>query len=64
MVRLPHVTKIVRKPEGVGTEYCTMYLPIDNEIMQSEESDIHMDSEVSIVVEALLHTLELFEATG
>ena len=42
-----------------------MRLPIDNEIMQSEESDFHMNSEVSIVAEALLNTREkLFEATG
>ena len=42
-----------------------MRLPINNEIMQNEESHIHMESEMSIVVEALLQTREkLFEATG
>ena len=42
-----------------------MRLPINNEIIRSEESDFHMDSEVSIVVEALLNTREkLSEVTG
>ena len=42
-----------------------MRLPIDNEIMQNEESHNHMESEMSIVIEALLQTREkLFEATG
>ena len=42
-----------------------MRLPIDNEIMQNEESHLHMESDMSIVIEALLQTREkLFEATG
>ena len=42
-----------------------MRLPIDNEIMQNEESHNHMESEMSIVIEALLQTREkLYEATG
>ena len=42
-----------------------MRLPIDNEIMQNEESHNHMESEMSIVIEALLQTKEkLYEATG
>eukprot|EP00731_Ephydatia_muelleri_P025588 Em0017g671a len=42
-----------------------MRLLIDNEIMQNEESHNHMESEMSIVIEALLQTREkLFEATG
>ena len=41
-----------------------MHLLIDNEIMQNEESHNHMESEMSIVIEALLQTREkLFEAT-
>ena len=41
-----------------------MHLLIDNEIMQNEESRNHMESEMSIVIEALLQTREkLFEAT-
>jgi len=42
-----------------------MRLPIDNEIMQNEDSHLHMESDMSIVIEALLQTREkLFEATG
>ena len=42
-----------------------MRLPIDNEIMQNEKSHNHMESEMSIVIEALLQMREkLFEATG
>ena len=42
-----------------------MRLPIDNEIMQNEESHNHMESEMSIVIEALLQIREkLYEATG
>ena len=42
-----------------------MRLPINNEIMQNEESHNHMESEMSIVIEALLQTREkLYEATG
>ena len=42
-----------------------MRLPIDNEIMQNEESHNHMESEMSIVIEALLQTKEKrHEATG
>ncbi|KAL5479399.1 hypothetical protein EMCRGX_G022919 [Ephydatia muelleri] len=42
-----------------------MHLPIDNEIMQYEESHTHMESEMSIVIEALLQTRgKLFEATS
>ena len=42
-----------------------MRLLIDNEIMQYEESHTHMESEMSIVIEALLQMREkLFEATG
>ena len=42
-----------------------MRLLIDNEIMQNEESHNHMESEMSIVIEALLQTREkIFEATG
>ena len=42
-----------------------MRLPIDNEIMQKEESHNQMESEMSIVIEALLQTREkLYEATG
>eukprot|EP00731_Ephydatia_muelleri_P016443 Em0009g867a len=42
-----------------------MRLLIDNEIMQNEESHNHMESEMSIVIEALLQTREkLCEATG
>ena len=42
-----------------------MRLPIDNEIMQNEETHKHMESETSIVIEALLQTREkLYEATG
>ena len=42
-----------------------MRLPIDNEIMQNEKSHNHLESEMSIVIEALLQMREkLFEATG
>eukprot|EP00731_Ephydatia_muelleri_P025726 Em0017g809a len=42
-----------------------MRLLIDNEIMQNEEPHNHMESEMSIVIEALLQMREkLFEATG
>ena len=41
-----------------------MRLPIDNEIMQNEETHNHMENETSIVIEALLQTREkLYEAT-
>ena len=35
-----------------------MRLPIDNEIMQNEESHLHMESDMSVVIEALLQTRE------
>ena len=42
-----------------------MRLPIDIEIMQNEETHNHMESETSIVIEALLQTREKrHEATG
>ena len=42
-----------------------MRLPIDNEIMQNEETHNHMESETSIVIEAFLQTREkLYVATG
>ena len=42
-----------------------MRLLIDNEIMQNEETHNHMESEMSIVIEAYLQMREkLFKATG
>ena len=42
-----------------------MHPPIANEIMLNEESHNHMESEMSIVIEALLQMREkLFKATG
>ena len=42
-----------------------MCLRIDNEVMPNEESHVHIESELSSVIEILLKTREkLFEATG
>ena len=69
-VKIETVLMGYRAPCQASTKYSPllfqkeMHLPIDNEIMQYEETHTHMESEMSIVIEALLQMREkLFEAT-